>query len=383
MTRVSAADKIRVLHVIGGGEFGGAERYVLDLVRRLDPDAFSPMVACFYEGRLSRALAGSGLPVRVMPQGPGGLPALVRYMREGRPRIVHTHGVRGNLFGRLAARACGVRAIVTTVHSHLSLDYPNPLRRGVYRSLEALTAPLVRRFVAVSRPLADLLVRQGRIRPGRIVVVGNGVDLEVFKPVAVAGDRLRAELGLAGGTRLVGLVARLHPVKGYENFLRAAGALAPSAGDVAFLCVGGGEADYRRRLEVLAAEQGLAGRVFFLGEREDVAEVLAGLDVVAVPSVYEGFSLATVEAMACGVPVVASRAGGVTELIVHGENGLLAVPGDHLDLAAKIAVVLADGELARRLAQGGLATAQGHSAAAFAARMGGLYRQVAAEAGVR
>lgn len=372
-------ERIAVVHVIGGGEFGGAERHVLNLVTRLDPAAFAPRVACGYEGRLARTLREAGVPVFVPPRGLGGLPALAAELRAAGAAVVHTHGVRGNFFGRLAAWEAGTPAIVTTVHSHFDLDYPEVAKRTAYRLLEGLTAPAVTRFVAVSKALAALLVRRGT-DPGRIRVIPNGVDTGVFRPDPAAPARLRALAGAGEGARLVGVVARLHPVKGHDLFLRAAAALLggpPDLPDVRFLVVGAGEPAYRRELEALAARLGLGPRVAFLGERADVPALLAGLDVAVVPSRFEGFSLSVLEAMACGVPVVATAVGAVPEIVVDGANGLLVPGGDAVKLAGAVGALLRDRALAGRLARAGLETAGRYTVEAFARRTEALYRELA------
>lgn len=375
-------DRVRIVHVINGGEFGGAERYVLNLVTRLDPGLFEPAVACGYEGRFSRSVAATGVPVWVLPPGPRGLRELAARLRSWEARLVHTHGVRGNFFGRLAAWDAGIPLIVTTVHSHFALDYPEPAKRLAYGVLESLTAPMVTRYVAVSQALRRLLVDAG-IDPRRVTVIPNGVDTAHFRPRPGARARLAQELGLSEDIRLVGMVARFHPVKGHGLFLRAAAAFLrrPEAPPVRFLVVGSGEPAYRRRLEELARELGVSGAVTFLGEREDVAAILAGLDAVVVPSRFEGFCLSALEAMASGVPVVATRVGAIPELIADGVNGLLAPPEDAEALAACLSRLLGDGSLAARIAGEGLATARRYSLDAFAARTAAMYRELLARAG--
>lgn len=373
-------NKVRLVQVIGGGEFGGAERYVLNLVCGLNKALFEPVVACGYEGRLSRTLREEGIPVSVLPNGIGGLAALSRLLRSARPQIVHTHGVRGNLFGRLAARRAGVPTVVTTVHSDLALDYPRPLKRTVYSLLDGVTDPLVNRYVVVSEALKKLVVQRG-IKPGRVIVVPNGVDTAAFHPIPGAAARLRDLVGMGPKVCLVGMAARLHPVKGHDLFLRAAAEIAARAGtlDVRFLVIGSGPPEYRQQMEALSERLGLRERVVFLGEREDVPAILAGLDAAVVPSQFEAFSLSVIEAMASGTPLVATRVGAIPEIVEDGVSGLLANPGDAPDLAGKILTVLADQDLARNLTENGLKTAQRYSIDKFIRRMGELYLELLKE----
>lgn len=373
-------NKVRLVQVIGGGEFGGAERYVLNLVCGLDRNIFEPLVACGYEGRLSRTLREEGVTVEVLPSGTGGLSALSGLLRTVRPHIVHTHGVRGNLFGRLAARRAGVPVLVTTVHSDMALDYPAPLKRTAYMLLDRLTDPLVTRYVVVSEALKRVVVRRGT-GADRITVVPNGVDTAAFHPSDAAAAWLRDLVGVGPQVRLVGMAARLHPVKGHDLFLRAAAELAAVAGtlDIRFLIAGSGPPEYRRQLEAQAQRLGLQERVLFLGEREDIPAILAGLDVAVVPSQFEAFSLSVIEAMASGTPLVATRVGAIPEIVEDGVTGLLSQPGDALDLAAKILTVLADRDLAGRLTENGLRTAERYSIDKFIRRMGELYLELLKE----
>ncbi len=366
-----------MLHVIGGGEFGGAERYVLNAVRHLDDLGWRCAVACFYPGRLWHELGAEGRAF-LLARGLAGFPSLAGLLRRERPVLVHTHGVRGNLFGRTMAAAAGIPS-VTTVHSLLELDYPRPLQRLAYAALERATLPLARGVAVVSRTLAERLVAGG-FPAERIRVIPGGVDTERFRPDGEAAARLRRELDLPAGARLVGMVARLHPVKGHDLFLRAAALLAADggeAGDVRFLIVGSGEADYRRSLEELARSLLPPGRALFLGERRDVETVLAALNVAVVASQYEGFPLAVLEAMACGTPVAAVRVGALPEMVRSGETGLLCERRPEA-LAEAMGALLRDGELAARCRAGGLRQAEEHSVRAFARRLADFYAEQAA-----
>ncbi len=367
-----------MLHVIGGGEFGGAERYVLNAVRHLDGLGWRCLVACFYPGRLWRELEPEGRAF-LLARGLAGFPSLAGVLRRQRPALVHTHGVRGNLFGRTMAAALGIPS-VTTVHSLLELDYPRPWQRAVYAALERATLPLARGVAVVSRTLAERLVGDG-FPAERIRVIPGGVDTGRFRPDPGAAARLREELGLPDGTRLVGMVARLHPVKGHDLFLRAAARLADDGGEAdeaRFLIVGSGEAEYRRHLEELARSLLPAGRVLFLGERRDVEAVLAALDVAVVASLYEGFPLAVLEAMACGTPVAAVRVGALPEMVRSGETGLLC-ERDPAALAGAVGALLRDRALAERCRAGGLRQAREAGVDAFARRLAAFYAEHAAE----
>jgi glycosyltransferase involved in cell wall biosynthesis len=208
------------------------------------------------------------------------------------------------------------------------------LERSSFWQLRAL-ARGVDRYAAVSHDIAGELVRRFRWPASRIEVVYNAVRLERFEAPAPAG--LREELG--GGRPLVLTCARLDEQKGHDVLLRAAAALP----GIAFAFAG--EGPKRAELEALAGELGLEDRVAFLGRRDDVPALLAACDVFALPSLYEGSSLAVLEAMAARRAVVSSAIGGTEELIEDGHDGLLVEPGDVAGLRAALARLLDDGEL--------------------------------------
>ena len=202
--------------------------------------------------------------------------------------------------------------------------------------------------LAVSQGVRDYLIAQCALDPAKVRVVHNGVDLERLRQHRPR-TAVRRELGLAAEARVVGLVARLdHWGKGHREFFAALAAL-PEGYPVEALIIGGGrrEAEMRR----LAAELGLAGRVHFLGPRDDVPDLLSALDIFVLPSHSEGVSLALLEAMAAGLPVIATRVGGLPEVVTDGENGLLIPPQDPEALATALERLLADPDLAQKLGE--------------------------------
>ncbi|MBC7106760.1 MAG: glycosyltransferase, partial [Firmicutes bacterium] len=235
--------------------------------------------------------------------------------------LVHTHGVRANLLGRIAARLAR-RPLVTTVHSLLRMDYPTLWTRLPNALAERLTRGLTRRFIAVSRQLAEELVREG-VAPARVSVIYNGIDVEDFQPRRPR-DQVRRELGYGPGVPLVATVARLHPVKGHRYLLEAARLVVEARPEVRFLVVGAGPG--RENLEAYAEQLGVGKQVRFTGFVSDVASLLGAVDLVVVPSLWEGFGLTAVEALNVGVPVVATAVGGLPEVVRPRETGLLVPP---------------------------------------------------------
>lgn len=343
-------NRLRVLHVIGGGEFGGAERHILNLAAALDPHQVSVAVACLFARPFADIAKQAGLEAFAFPMRHKldlrVVGRLVRLINEGGFDIVHTHGVRANLIGRLAARRAG-RPVITTVHSLLALDYPGLFTRLLNALAERLSRHLTAQFITVSQALKDVLVRSG-IPADRVTVVYNGVIVD--QPPAPA-EVLRARLGYAPDTPLVGIVARLHRVKGHRVFLCAAREVLARRPGVRFLVVGAGPE--RQSLEALTQELGIAGAVRFTGFVENIAALMGMLDLLVVASYWEGFGLTAAEALGMGIPVISTKAGGLGEVVRHGETGLLVAPGNAGELANAILWMLDHPEEARMMAARG------------------------------
>ena len=343
-------DKLRVLHVIGGGEFGGAERHILNLAAALDPAEVSVAVACLFARPFADMAREAGLEAYAFPMRYKTdfrvVGRLVELTREGGFHLVHTHGVRANLIGRLAARRAG-RPVVTTVHSLLRFDYPNLFSRLVNGLAERFSRHLTAHFIAVSKALKEALVRGG-VPADRVTVIYNGVVVQT-PPDSPAN--LRVRLRYAPGTPLVGLVARLHRVKGHRVFLLAAREVLTRRPGVKFLIAGAGPE--RQTLEELARELGIAEAVRFTGFVEDITAVMGALELLVVPSYWEGFGLTAAEALGMGIPVISTSAGGLGEVVRHGETGLLVPPGNACELAGAILWMLDHPEEARAMAARG------------------------------
>ncbi|WP_372344223.1 glycosyltransferase [Streptomyces sp. KL116D] len=302
---------MRVLHVITGLGAGGAEQQLRLLVRHLP--GTHDVVTLTHPGQVADGLRLDG--VRVAHLGMAGnrdgraLPRLVRIVRDGRYDVVHTHLYRACLYGRIAARAAGVRAVVATEHSLGDGQIEGrPLTSGV-RALYLLGEKLGRATIAVSPAVAERLRRWG-VAPHRVHVVPNGVDVSRFAFDAGARAAVRRELGLPPDAFVVGGVGRLVPGKRFDVLIDA---LRDLPDDVRLLLVGTGPQE--AALRAAAARAGVSGRVVFAGERPhtaadpsdgvvDLPALMSAMDVLGSPSVDEAFGLAVVEAQAGGLPVL-------------------------------------------------------------------------------
>lgn len=327
---------------------GGAENAMFMLLESLDRAEWEPTLllddALGVEPLAARA-AALGVPVRRVPPLPLGLtgarrvPALARLLRRERPEVFHAH--MSSPVACKWALAAAVAARVPAVLGTVQVGEYEPPDRSARWQLQALAGG-VGRYLAVSRDIAAELVERLGWPAEKIEVVYNAVDVE---RVAVAPPPgLREELGGGEGRPLVLTPARLDAQKGHATLFEAI-ARVP---DATFVLAG--EGPEREPLEALARRLGIADRVRFLGRREDVPELLAACDVFALPSLYEGSSLAVLEAMAAGIPIVSSAIGGTDELIEDGRNGLLVSPGDAEALAAALRRLLAEPALGAEMA---------------------------------
>jgi glycosyltransferase involved in cell wall biosynthesis len=241
------------------------------------------------------------------------------------------------------ARACGIPAL-GTIHGQVDFH-----EREKYRALKlGIIRGGIRRLVFVSEPLRRASMKSMWFRDDLTSVIPNGVDSTVFAPTQDAA--LRAEFGAAADDFLVGCIGRLHPVKGLEIFLEAAAILKSTFGGYRFVIVGDGDDAYTRELIALRDKLGLTDELRFAGFRSDIHRAMATLDVYALTSRTEGFSLSTIEAMASGVPVVATRCGGPEQILEDGLTGRLVENGSAVSIANCIAGLRLDPTERRRLA---------------------------------
>ncbi|MEU9158316.1 glycosyltransferase [Streptomyces sp. NPDC048417] len=339
---------MRALHVITGLGVGGAEQQLRLLLRHLPVSC--DVVTLTNPGPVARGLAADG--VRVVHLGMAGnrdlaaLPRLVRLIRRGRYDLVHTHLYRACLYGRIAARLAGVRAVVATEHSLGDAQLEGRRLTAGVRALYLAGERLGRSTVAVSPTVAQRLRGWGVPGP-RIEVVPNGIDLERFRFDADRRQRTRARLGIPQDAFVVGGVGRLAPGKRFDVLI---GALAHLPQDCRLLLVGGGaeEGALRRAAE----EAGVAGRVLFAGERPyvsdssadpDLPSLASAMDVLASPSAEEAFGLAVIEALAAGLPVLYSSCPAVEDLPPAAAPGARRVEGGARAYAEALAAARAAG----------------------------------------
>ena len=339
-----------MLLVITLAEVGGAQSYVAALLPGL-VERYEVVLAAYGEGPLREAAARAGatfVPLRHVRRSinplrdAAGLVELMSLIRRERPQILHASSSKAGVLGRLAAATTRVPVRIFTVHGWAFSAYSG-LASRLYRVADRLMAPLTTMIICVSeRELADGLAA-GTCKADRAVVIRNAVDV-------AAAPRSRHERATP---RLIA-VGRLKAPKDFLTLIRACAAL--TAGSYEALIVGDGPD--RAAIEAEIERLGLEDSVRLAGERADVPELLADSDVFVLSSRSEGLPVSVLEAMAAGLPVVASRVGGLDELVVDGETGILVPSGDHEALAAALTRMVEDRGLRRRFGGAGRSRAE-------------------------
>lgn len=365
---------IPVSYLITELSTGGAQNALLRLLARLDRNRFSPTVACLYNGdgavaQEIRALGVQVFDARMHHKADWtALLRLYRYVRQVRPTILHTSLFHANLPGRVLGRLAGVPIIVC---SERTMAMESAWR---YR-LNRWTIGLVDRVTTVSANVRDFCISHVGLPADKLVLIYNGVELPE-KPLA-SRQEARAELGLPLDSLVVGAVSRLDPVKGVAFLIQA---LARVEG--AHLVVIG-DGPERATLASLAENLGIANRVRWAGHRRNAAHLLAAFNVFVQPSLYEGLPNTVLEAMAAGLPVVATAVGGTPEAVVNGETGLLVPPRDPSALAQAITRLLQAPDLRRKMGQAGREwVVQFFSVERMVAKTERLYAELLAEKGI-
>lgn len=364
---------LTVLHLSGSFAFYGAEQAILALARHADRSHWRPVIGCLLDPRApesqmlqaARSLGVETVEFQLRSRcDPAGIQQVRSFLIEKRAAVLHCHGYKPDLYGLVAARGLPV-ARISTAHGWSGETLPVRLYEGLDKWV------FLRRYhriIAVSGPIRAQLARRGH-RRDKIVVIPNGLDLSRF-PFRQA--RTAGPLPVPPGTEIIGSVGRLSPEKGHAHLLLAAHRILRERPRAAFVLVGGGVQEPALRSQ--AAALGIADRVVFAGFRSDVPQVLAQADVFVLPSLAEGLPMALLEAMAVGVPVVATAVGDVPKVVRHGDTGLLLPPGHANELAAAILRVLSQPqEAAGRARAARILVEQEYSASTMAARTQNLY----------
>jgi glycosyltransferase involved in cell wall biosynthesis/4-amino-4-deoxy-L-arabinose transferase-like glycosyltransferase len=297
---------------------------------------------------------------------------LFRAIRREKYAIVHTNSSKAGILGRWAAWLAGTPVIVHTVHGWGHHERQHPLVRFIYIWVEKLTLPITARLVVVSPKNIDKGLADGIGKAEDYVVIRSGIELDRFGHPLTPPAESRAAWGIPADVPVVGTVTRLSPQKAPLDFVQAAAIVARQRPDTWFVMVGDGP--LRPQVEAKAAELGIADRLVLTGLRRDVPELVAMFDIFVLSSLWEGLPRVLPQAMATGLPIVATAIDGNAEAVQDGENGLLVPPGDVDQLARAVLKLLNDPELAAQMGQVGLARADEYGARKMTDELARLYQ---------
>ena len=364
-----------LIQIDAGREWRGGQRQSFFLARELARKEYPFSFFVQPESPLHARAESAGLPVVPLRMNSewdiGAVLRLAYAMRRRRCRLVHFHEAHSVTLGGAAAGLAGVPLKV------ISRRVDFPLKQNVFSRRKY--GPKVDAIVAISEGVKKVLI-EGGIEPARIEVVPSGIDFSPYEE-ARDSDYLRRELGFAPDDYLVGIVAHLADHKGHKYLIEAADILKAQAPHIKLIIVG--EGPLRMELGKQAKEIHVEDIVFFLGFREDIPQILGSLDLFVLSSKLEGMGSSLLDAMASRLPIVATRVGGIPEVVQDGETGLLVPPKRSARLAEAILMLYRDRELARRLGERGYEIVHGKfSAAAMAGKIIDVYENLARKKGV-
>lgn len=349
------ADRKKVLWLIRCLGPGGAEKLLSMSLPYLDREAFDYQVAYFLGSKnyLVPEFERAGVPVFCLDaETPYDLRAafrLARLLKKRRIDILHVHSPYWGIWGRLAGRLAGVKAVVSTEH-----QFPEKLN-PLTRLGSLLTYPLNRATIGVSEAMSRSLAGQRTVRKETLYTIQNGIDLNAIAAARAESASVRKSLGIEERRPVIGNVAHIRPLKGHQYLLEAAPLIVKQCPEAMFVIVGREQVKGElKRLEELAERLGVRRNVIFAGFRPDALRIMAACDVFVLPSLSESFGIVLLEAMALGKPVVASRVGGIPEVFQDGVQGFLVEPRNPRHLAEKTLELLQDAGLRDRMGQQGI-----------------------------
>jgi glycosyltransferase involved in cell wall biosynthesis len=336
-----------ILHLIDTGGPGGAENVFLRLLAEVQLPGCTPVAVVGRDGWLAAQVRSLHIePLFFASRGSfqiGYLRSLVDLIRKRDVRLIVAHLYGAAIYGNLAGRLCGV-PVVAILHGQSDIARKERLAWAKARIIGHLSS----RIVFVSEALREDVVRRLKLPRNKTHVIENGIDLN--RPRQGSDGTLRESLGLPPGTFLIGAVGNVRATKGYATLLRAARLCVDAMPSVRFVIAGDTNGSTYPPLARLRSELGLEQHVHFLGLRSDVPKVLANFDLYVLSSDTEGFSIALVEAMAAGLPAVATRSGGPETILEDGRTGVLVPPGDPQAMANALLRLANDAALRAKLA---------------------------------
>lgn len=318
MSKIKRSRLLQITHALS---VGGLEQVILTLCRSINKQQYEITVLCLRElGDLAVEVEKTGAKVILLPQKNSGTDyfsflKIAKIIRQIKPDVIHTHNTQPLIEGVLGCLVAG--RLPTIVHTDHARQFPDKKR---YMFAEWCASHFVHKMVGVSEKTTENLRRFEKISPKKLTTIENGIILENYQ-ITIDTSAKRKELNLPESGRIIGVIARLEPVKGITFLLKAAPAILEKYPDTVFLIVGDGSE--KNNLIQESRDLGITDNIFFTGVRHDVPQLLELLDIYVLPSISEGLPMGLLEAMAAGCSVVATNVGGVPGVLGENENGLL------------------------------------------------------------
>jgi len=349
--------KINILYVITKLELGGAQKQLLSLLGHLDKEKFAAFLFTAKGGELfpdASSISGIkikrsiflGRPIRPLKD----ILALIEiylFIKKNDVAVVHTHSSKAGILGRCAAGLAKTRIIIHTVHGWSFNDCQPAICRKLFIWLERFAARFTDRLIVVSAHDKEKGLRNRIGSENKYVLIRYGIDYAEF---GKGVQDIKQELGIDQGYLTVGMISCFKPQKAPEDFVKLAFLVNKEFPGVKFLLVGDGA--LRKGIQELIHKLGLDTKVILTGWRRDIERVLSAIDVFVLTSLWEGSPIAVLEAIASSIPVIATHTGGIAELIIDGETGFLVPVHDIQRMSEKIALLLKDAQLRRRMSLG-------------------------------
>ena len=340
--------KINVAHIVQSFDVGGIEKLVVDLIANSKDGRFQYTVFCIdSKGRLASLLEEKGVEVIELNKRKGvDISLIFRFADELKKRkidVVHSHNPGPAFYGGLAARLSGISVIVYSKHG---IKLGARLRD---KFLESFSFMLQDYIVAVSEKAFGFMIDKEKAPAKKMLLIENGIDLNQFKTGDVKKETVLSEHGLPRLEYIIGIIARLDRLKDIPTLISAFGMLSKGRPDASLVVVGDGEE--RNALEKLVKETGLTGKVFFLGTQTRIPELLSIFSLFVLSSITESSPISLLEAMAAGLPIVATNVGGNAELVKDGYNGFIVEPKDIIGMRDAMLKIIEDKDLAKRMGE--------------------------------
>jgi len=358
--------KIKILHIITRLDSGGSSTNTIETVARLDKTKYD---VTLISGRTFDPKGDilQNLQVKkiryvfinnlIRPIHPWhdliAFLKLIRVINKGKYDIVHTHTSKAGILGRWAARLAGVKHIVHTPHGHIFYGYFNPVVTRIFIIIERWTAAITQKIITLTKRGKEEHIQFKIAPPEKFIPIYSGIDIEELKRKSDDGLDIKKSWGFPLDAVVFGVVARLDPVKGIQYLVEAMVKVIKAFPNSRLLIVGDGTE--RQAIEDKICGLDLQNHIILTGHREDVAELLQAMDIFVLPSLNEGMGRVILEAMVYAKPVIATRTGGIPELVQDGVNGFLVTPAQSDELADAMIKCAVNPTLARQLGEHGKA----------------------------